>query len=161
MNPDEMGTSRMLDSEAHACAYCGQPVDQKTLLSHAETPVRLSGGCFFCGPIYDIWLGGEKWLAADSVRSGATSRFTLNVRNPYQFPATAFAAVAIVEFGSRRPAACTAKALIEPGQTQPITLELELPADFFPGVYYARAFVIIGTSVSLFGRPIIVRGDRQ
>ena len=161
MNPDEIGTSRALQSAGHVCGYCGQPVDETMLLSYVEQPLRLLGCCYYCGLVYDICIGGEKWLSAKSIYSGTTNEFTISVSNPYEFPATGFGVLAVGPFGSQQGIACTTRALLMPGQTQTVRFELEVPPDFFSGTYYARACIIIGTSIYLYYRPFIVRGNPQ
>jgi hypothetical protein len=158
---NDLGMSETLHSEIETCEYCGEPVDESAISSWTGVPSRLSGCCNVCGPIYDVSPGDEKWILSDSVRPNARNEFTINVRNAYQFPATAFAGLAIPQFGTQPAAFVSRDVLVPPGRTMPLSLELELPAEFSPGTYYAMGFVVLGTSVSLFRRPVIVRGDQR
>lgn len=153
---NDLGTSESHCSENETCRYCGQPVDESVVLSWSGQPSRINGCCHVCGPIYDVGPGNGKWISSDPVRIGVKSGFKLSIRNAYKFPTNAFAAVAIPPFGPQPAVAATKSMLVPPGEMMSLTLEFELPAEFFPGSYYAVGFVILGTSVSFFRRPLII-----
>lgn len=153
---NDLGTSEAQQFEIDTCRYCGQAVDETLVSSWTGRPSRISGCCHICGPIYDVGPEDEKWISSDSVRLNSSNNFKINIRNAYPFPATAFSGLAIPPFGSQQAVSVANTILVPARQTRTINMDLDLSAQFHPGTYYVMGFAIIGTSLSLFRKPIVI-----